>query len=56
MAATVEEDRGVAIESLTAAHDVSLHTIHRILREDLGLEKKTARWVPRPFSTDQKEE
>ncbi len=56
VAAAVEEDQRVTIESLAAAHDVSLHTIHRILCEDLGLEKKTARWVPSPLSTDQKEE
>jgi hypothetical protein len=44
----------VTIESLAAPHRASLHTIHRILREDLGLEKKTARWVPRLLSTDKK--
>ncbi len=50
------KDRRVMIESLAAAHGASLHTIHRILHEDLGLEKKTTRWVPRVLSTDQKEE
>jgi hypothetical protein len=46
VAAAVEEDRRVTIETLAAAHGASLHRIHRILHEDLGLEKKTARWVP----------
>jgi histone-lysine N-methyltransferase SETMAR len=55
-AATVEEDQRVTIETLATAHGASLHTIHRILREDLGLEKKTARWVPRLLSPEQKEE
>jgi hypothetical protein len=29
--------------------------IHRILCVDLGLEKKTARWVPKLLSSEQKE-
>jgi hypothetical protein len=56
VAAAVEEDRRVTIETLAAAHGASLHTIHRILREDLGLEKKTVRWVPRLLSPEQKDE
>ncbi len=56
VAAAIEEDLRVTIESLAAAHGASLQTIPRILHEDLGLEKKTARWVPRLLSTDKKEE
>ena len=31
-------------------------TIHRILHDDLGLVKKSARWVPKLLSQEQKEE
>jgi histone-lysine N-methyltransferase SETMAR len=56
VATAVEEDWRVTIETLGAAHGASLHNIQRILPEDLGLEKKTARWVPRLLSPEQKEE
>ncbi len=35
---------------------MSVYTVHSILYKDLGLEKKSARWVPKLLSADQKEE
>jgi Transposase (partial DDE domain) len=56
VAADIEDDRRVTIKTLVAAHDVSVDTIHRILHQDLGLEKKSARWVPKLLSEAQKQE
>jgi hypothetical protein len=56
VATAVEEDRGQCIKSLAAVHGVSVYTIHSILHKDLGLEKKSARWVPKLLSSEQKEE
>jgi hypothetical protein len=46
-AAAVADDRRIDTRSLSAAHGVCLRTICQILKEDLGLVKKSARWVPK---------
>jgi histone-lysine N-methyltransferase SETMAR len=56
IAAAVEADRRQCIKSLAAVHGVSVYTVHSILHKDLGLEKKSARWVPKLLSSEQKEE
>jgi histone-lysine N-methyltransferase SETMAR len=56
VAASIEQDRRQSVKSLAAAHGVSVYTIHGILHKDLGLEKKSARWVPKLLSDEQKEE
>ena len=38
------------------AYGVSNDTIHKILHDDLGLSKKSARWVPKLLSKEQMEE
>jgi len=38
------------------AFGVSMDTIHKILQDDLGLSKKSARWVPKLLNDAQKEE
>jgi hypothetical protein len=37
----VEQDRRLSVKSFAVAHRVGVGTIHRILHEDLGLEKKS---------------
>ena len=54
--AAVESDRRTTIEELAAEFDLSVGTVHTILHEDLGLSKKSARWVPRLLSMEQKAE
>ncbi len=56
VAAAVEQDCHLSIKSFAVAHGVGMGTIHRILHEDLGLEKKSARWVPNLLSQDQKDQ
>ena len=56
VAATVEQDRRVGIEYLAEANGVSYGTIYNILHDNLGLEKKSARWVPKLLSDLQKQE
>lgn len=54
--AAVQEDGRVTIRELAATFGVGVRIIHRILHEDLGLSKKSARWVPKLLNTDQKQE
>jgi histone-lysine N-methyltransferase SETMAR len=54
VAAAVEDDRRVSIEALAATHGTSVSMIHAVLHDDLGLEKKSARWVPKLLNDDQK--
>ena len=42
------------MRSLSSVTGLSVTTIHRILTKDLGLVKKSARWVPKILSDDQK--
>jgi histone-lysine N-methyltransferase SETMAR len=56
VAAAVENDARVTCVDLASAFGVSRGTIHNILRDDLGLVKKSARWVPKILSEDQKKE
>jgi rubrerythrin len=56
VAATIKEDHRLSMETIAAAHGVSEKTIFKILHQDLGLEKKSARWVPKLLSEDQKQE
>jgi len=54
--AAVKEDARVSISALAAVHGVSTGTIFNILHDDLGLSKKSARWVPKLLSEEQKQE
>jgi hypothetical protein len=56
VATAVEDYRLLGVKYLAAVHGVSVYTIHSILHQDLGLEKKSARWVPKLLSDEQKEE
>ena len=56
IAAEVNRDGRVTVRGLSDTYGVSTQTIHRILHEDLGLSKKSARWVPKLLSKEQKEE
>ena len=56
IAADVERDGRVTIRDLATAYGVSNDTIHKILHDNLGLSKKSARWVPKLLSKEQMEE
>ena len=56
IAADVEQDGRVTIRDLATAYGVSNDTIHKILHDDLGLSKKSERWVPKLLSKEQMEE
>jgi len=56
VAAAVKEDGRITLRTLASAHGVSIDTIHKILHEDLGLSKKSARWVPKLLNQEQKAE
>ena len=55
VAAAIEEDGRVSVRELASANGVSNDTIHKILHDELGLSKKSARWVPKLLSQEQKE-
>ena len=52
----VEADRRLCVRALAQALGTSRMTIHRILHDDLGLIKKSACWVPKLLSQEQKKE
>ena len=52
----IEEDRRVDVAQLASVFDVSTTgTIFNIIHDDLGLVKKSARWVPKLLSQEQKD-
>jgi len=56
VAAAVEADARVTVRELAAANGVSKNTILKIIHSDLGLSKKSARWVPKLLNMTQKME
>jgi hypothetical protein len=54
VAADVAEDRRISIKDLASIHGVSVGSMFNILRHDLGLVKKSARWLPKLLSKEQK--
>ena len=51
----MDKDRCVSIETISAQSDVSVGTVHRIIREELKMRKICAKFVPRVHREDQKE-
>ncbi len=56
IAAAIEKDRWITVRKLAATHGLPIGTVHTILKEDLGLVKKSARWVLKLLSSEQMEE
>ena len=56
VSAAVGYDARVNIRDIAAANGVSYGTIFNILHKDLGLSKKSARWVPKLLTDAQKEQ
>jgi hypothetical protein len=52
----IKEDRRITIRQLALGCGVSSRTISNIPHTELGLVKKSARWVPKLLSEDQKKE
>ena len=51
----MDKDRRMSIETISAQFDVSVGTVHTIIREELKMQKICAKFVPRVFREDQKE-
>ena len=51
----MDKDPRVSIETISAQFDVSVRTIHIIIREELKMRKICAKFVPRVHREDQKE-
>ena len=51
----MDKDRCVSIETISAQFDVSVVTVHTIIREELRMQKICAKFVPRVLREDQKE-
>ena len=51
----MDKDRRVSIETISAQFDVSVRTVHTIIREELKMRKICAKFVPRVLREDQKE-
>ena len=51
----MDKDRRVSIETISAQFDVSVGTVHTIIREELKMWKICSKFVPRVLRDDQKE-
>ena len=51
----IDKDRRVSIETIGVQFDVSVRTVHTIIREELKMRKICAKFVPRVLREDQKE-
>ena len=51
----MDKDRHVSIETISAQFDVSVGTVHTIIREELKMRKIYAKLVPKVLREDQKE-
>ena len=51
----MDKDRHVSIETISAQSDVSVGTVHTIIRAELKMQKICAKFVPRVLREDQKE-
>ena len=51
----MDKSRRVSIETISARFDVSVGTVHTIIREELKMWKICAKFVPRVLREDQKE-
>ena len=51
----MDKNRRVSIETISAQFDVSVETVHTIIREELEMLKICAKFVPRLLKEDQKE-
>ena len=51
----MDKDCRVSIETISARFDVSVWTVHKIIREELKMRKICAKFVPRVLREDQKE-
>ena len=51
----MDKDRRVSIETISAQFDVSVGTLHTIIREELKMRKICAKFVPRVLREDKKE-
>ena len=51
----MDKDRRVSIETISAQFDVSVGTVHTIIREELKMQKICPKFVPRVLREDQKE-
>ena len=51
----MDMDRRVSIETTSAEFDVSMGTVHTIIRVELKMRKICAKFVPRVLKEDQKE-
>ena len=50
----IDEDPNASIREVSSDMGVSVGTIHKVLHEDLGLRKISARWVPHVLTDEQK--
>ncbi len=54
VSAAIAADRRITVRELASNHGLSIGTVDRILHKELGLVKKSARWVPKLLSPEQK--
>jgi len=51
----LKEDRRLTIRHIAETKDIHATTVYRIVSDDLGMKKVSARWVPRMLTDEQKQ-
>ncbi len=52
----IDDNRRVTIKALATRYGMSVSTMHALVTVQLGLAKKSARWIPKLLTDEQKEE
>jgi hypothetical protein len=55
VAAAVERDPQLSVRELATTHGLTYSTVYAILKDDLGLVKKSVRWLPKLSSKAKKQ-
>lgn len=50
----IDNDPNISVREISSELDVSIGTVYKVLHEELGLRKISARWVPHVLTPEQK--
>lgn len=52
----LDHDRRLTVREIASKVDLGVATVHSIIKEELGMKKVCARWIPRLLTDDQKQQ
>ena len=51
----IDQNKRITVKELASCLDLSIGYVHRIIHNQLGMRRVTARWIPRLMNQDQKQ-